>query len=161
QERTVPIFKREDREAVGAGALAFAFLAAVIASLAFVMAAHADTRKVGTAAGNTQVTLTEFAISPSMITVPAGGKLDITNSGTVNRSFLVEGTTVATKELEPGESQSLDLKDVKQGTYIVSCTIPGHKQAGMVAMLHLGAGADMSSAASGADQRAQSDANDA
>jgi FtsP/CotA-like multicopper oxidase with cupredoxin domain len=157
----VPIFKREDREAVGAGTLAFAFLAAVIASLAFVMAAHADTRKVGAPAGDAQVTLTEFAISPSMITVPAGGKVDVTNAGTVNHSFLVEGTTVATKELKPGESQTLDLKDVKQGTYTVSCTIPGHKQAGMVAMLHLGTGSDTSGAASSADQQAQSNANDA
>jgi manganese oxidase len=159
----VPIFKREDREAVGAGTLAFAFLAAVIASLAFVMAAHADTRKVGASASGVQVSLSEFVINPSMIVAPAGGKLEVTNAGTVNHSFLIEGTSVSTKELKPGDSQTLDLKDVKSGTYTVSCTIPGHKQAGMVAMLHLGSGGSASgeSAASDATSSAQSDANDA
>src|SRR5262245_64195751 len=122
------------------------------------MAAHADTRKVGAPSGNVQVTLTEFAISPSTITVPAGAKLDITNAGSANHSFFIEGTTVSTKELKPGESQTLDLKDVKEGMYTVSCTIPGHKQAGMSGMLHLGSGGDMSShAASSAAQRAPRD----
>jgi manganese oxidase len=155
----VPIFKREDREAVGAGTLAFAFLAAVIASLAFVMAAHADTRKLGASANGVQVSLSEFAITPSMIVAPAGGKLEISNTGTADHSFLIEGTTVSTKELKPGESQTLDLKDVKSGTYTVSCTIPGHKQAGMVAMLHLGSGGGTRSA-SDANSQAQSAAND-
>jgi len=155
------LFKREDREVVGSGALAFAFLAAVFASLAFVMAAHADTRKVGAPANSVQVSLSEFTISPSMIVAPAGGKLEINNAGTVDHSFLIEGTSVATKELKPGESQTLDLKDVKSGTYTVSCTIPGHKQAGMSAMLHLGTGGSSSSASSEANLRAQSDTNDA
>jgi FtsP/CotA-like multicopper oxidase with cupredoxin domain/plastocyanin len=155
------LFKREDREVIGSASLAFAFLAVVFASLAFVMAAHADTRKVGTSANTVPVTLSEFAIAPAMITAPAGGKLVVTNSGTVNHSFLIEGTSVATKELKPGDSQTLDLKPVKSGTYTVSCTIPGHKQAGMVAMLHLGTGAGASSATGDAPSRAQSDANDA
>jgi plastocyanin len=157
----VPIFKREDREAVGAGTLAFAFLAAVIAALAFLMAAHADTRKVGASPSGAQVSLSEFTITPSMIVVPAGGKLEVTNAGTVDHSLLVEGTSISTKELKPGESQTLDLKDVKSGTYTVSCTIPGHKQAGMSAMLHLGSGGSTSGASSDTNSSAQSDANDA
>jgi FtsP/CotA-like multicopper oxidase with cupredoxin domain/uncharacterized cupredoxin-like copper-binding protein len=157
----VPIFKREDREAVGSGTFAFAFLAAVIAALAFVMAAHADTREVNASASGVQVSLNEWAITPPMIVAADGGKLEITNTGTQPHSFLVEGTSVATKELKPGESQPLDLKGVKSGTYTVSCTIPGHKQSGMVAMLHLGSGGSATSAPSAADVRAQSAQNDA
>jgi FtsP/CotA-like multicopper oxidase with cupredoxin domain len=140
------LFKREDREAVGTGSFIFAFVAALFAFLAFVIAVRADNRSVGAAPNGVQVSLSEFAISPSMISAPEGGKLVVTNNGTVVHSFVIEGTKLATKELQPGDSETLDLKNVAAGTYTVSCGVAGHKQAGMVGMLHLGSG----SAAAGA-----------
>jgi plastocyanin len=157
----VPLFKREDREVVGTGSLVFAFLAAMFAFFAFIMAAHADSRTLGAPAGAVQVSLSEFAITPSMIAAPVGGKLSVTNTGTVDHSLVIEGTKLATKDLKPGESETLDLKSLESGTYTVSCGIAGHKQAGMVGMLHLGSSTSAASASSDANQRAQSDKNDA
>ena len=62
-----------------------------------------------------------------------------------------------TKTLKGGESQTLDLNGLEQGAYTVSCGVAGHKQAGMVAMLHLGTGASGGGTASDADVRAQND----
>ena len=156
----MPLFKREDREALGAGSFAFALVAAFLAFFAFIMAAHADSKSTGAPANGVQVTLAEFSITPQMISAPAGGKLVVNNGGTTVHTLMVEGTNVTTKELQPGESQTLDLKGLKSGTYTVSCSIPGHKQAGMVAMLHLGSGGS-GSATSEADLRAQNDQSDA
>jgi predicted homoserine dehydrogenase-like protein len=111
----VALFRLEDREVVGAGALAFGFIAAVMAALALVLAAHADTRvktanTADTAANAVPVTLKEFSISPKMIDVPLDGKIAVTNAGTVDHNFTIEGTDLKTKDLKPGTTETLDLK---------------------------------------------------
>jgi manganese oxidase len=156
----VALFRREDREVVGAGALAFGFLAAVIAVLALVLAAHADSRvktanNAATAANAVPVSLKEFSISPKMVDVPLDGKIAVTNSGTVDHNFTIEGTNLKTKDLKPGTTETLDLKGLKAGTYNASCEIAGHKQAGMTAMVHVGS-SDASGATSDSDLLAQS-----
>ncbi len=47
-------------------------------------------------AGGTQVTLTEFSISPEMITASQAGGVDVVNNGTVEHNFAVQGTDVKT-----------------------------------------------------------------
>jgi len=66
------------------------------------MAAHADSKKVGAPANGVQVTLSEFAITPTMISAPTGGKLVVTNAGAVDHSFVVEGTKPHVVETVPG-----------------------------------------------------------
>ena len=158
------LFRREDREVVGAGALTFAFLAAVMAFFALITAGHADVRVKDanaalSAAAATPVTLKEFSITPAMIAVPSGGKIAVTNSGTVDHNFTIEGTSLKTPDIKPGATAMLDVKSLKSGVYNVSCAIPGHKQAGMTAMLHVGT-SDATVAASGTVDIAQSAAMD-
>jgi hypothetical protein len=47
RESSVSLFKREDREALGAGSAALAVIALVFAFSSVLVAAHADSRKTG------------------------------------------------------------------------------------------------------------------
>jgi manganese oxidase len=140
----VPLFTRSDRDAVGTAGVALALVALMFGFFAFVVSAHADSKKVGTAAGGVQVTLTEYAITPATISVPVDGKLTVTNSGTMVHNFTVSAN-VHTKDMQPGESATLDLKGMKAGTYTVFCAISGHQQLGMQASLVIGGGSAASS----------------
>ena len=51
-----------------------------------------------------------------------------------------QGTDVHTKDLQPGDTATLDLKGVKAGSYTVICAISGHEQLGMQAKLVIGGG---------------------
>jgi FtsP/CotA-like multicopper oxidase with cupredoxin domain len=139
----VALFRREDKDAVGTGALVLALLALITAMAAVVAAGRpiskADDAAAAAPSGVT-VSLSEFTISPSSITAPLDGKLTVTNAGKIEHNLTVEGTNLSTKQLKPGESQTLDLKGVKAGTYNVFCNVPGHQQAGMKGTLEIGSG---------------------
>ena len=143
----MPLFKREDREAVSSAGLALALAALLFGFLALAVAAHADTRKTGAPAGAVQVTLSEYAITPAPISAPLNGKLTVTNNGTMVHNFTVQGTDVRTKDLQPGQSATLDLKGVKAGSYTAICAISGHQQLGMQAALVIGGGSGAGAAA--------------
>ncbi len=98
------------------------------------------TTTVGAGGGATTVTLTEFSITPEMITASQSGGLDIVNSGTVDHNFRVQGTDLRTDLIPPGKSAHLDVSGLAAGTYTVFCEVAGHQASGMQAMLHLGAG---------------------
>ena len=86
-----------------------------------------------------QVSLSEFAISPPMIHASAGEPLtfEVTNEGTAPHTFGVDtGEGVqATAEIPPGEGATLEVSALEAGTYETFCTIPGHREAGMVGSL--------------------------
>jgi len=87
-----------------------------------------------------EMTLSEFAMSPSMPQVPAGDvTLRITNSGTMvhNVTFPDGGDTSG--DIQPGETKSLELRDLAEGDIDFICTIPGHTASGMTGMLMVGA----------------------
>jgi len=140
------LFGPRDREAVSSAGIALAIAALTLSFLAFVVSAHADTRKVGAPAGAVQVTLTEYAITPAQISAPLNGKLSVTNSGTMVHNFTISGTNVHTKDLQPGETVTVDLKGLKAGSYTAICAISGHQQLGMQAKLVIGGGSGTASA---------------
>jgi uncharacterized cupredoxin-like copper-binding protein len=94
----------------------------------------------GAATAVPQVTLTEFSITPEMISASQSGGLDIVNTGTVEHDFSIQGTDLATPLIAPGETAHLDLSGLDAGSYTVICQVAGHEASGMTAMLHLGAG---------------------
>jgi FtsP/CotA-like multicopper oxidase with cupredoxin domain len=134
------VFKREDRDVVRAAGVSFAVIAMIFGIFAFVVAAHADSKQTGAPAGSVQVTLSEFAITPSSITAPLHGKLVVANTGAAVHNFHVEKTSLKTPDIQPGSSATLDLGSLKAGTYTVFCAIEGHRQAGMQATLVVGGG---------------------
>ncbi|MCB0970307.1 MAG: cupredoxin domain-containing protein, partial [Acidimicrobiales bacterium] len=83
------------------------------------------------------VSLTEFAITPATITVPEGTTLQVTNDGTMLHNLAVLDTDLLTADLPAGGTESLDLSSLAPGTYEVFCTIPGHKDSGMVGSLEI------------------------
>ena len=78
---------------------------------------------------------TEFAFDPATIEVPAGGEatITLTNKGTIEHDITVDalGVLIFAKA---GETTSGTVT-ATAGTYEFYCSIPGHKQAGMVGTL--------------------------
>jgi plastocyanin len=99
------------------------------------------------------VALSEFAISPAEISVPLGGKIAITNNGSVDHNVAVLDTAIKSADLPAGGTETLDLSSLEPGTYELFCAIPGHKDSGMVATLTITDGSAASSA-SGSDSAA-------
>ena len=144
------IFRPKDRELVGSTNTIFALLAAVLAFAALVTAAHANSRTIaGAATGATQVTLSEFAITPSTVNAPANAELLVVNSGASAHNFNVDGTSIHTKDIAPGGTATVDLKGVKAGSYTVYCNIAGHRQAGMQGTLVIGGSGNASNSSAG------------
>jgi FtsP/CotA-like multicopper oxidase with cupredoxin domain len=135
----MPLLTSRDREAMGAGAAALSLVAVTIALVALVTAAQADSDGGGGSA-STSATLTEYAISPAAVSVPEGGSIGVTNTGAIPHNLSVEGTNRKTTDLGTGESETLDVGGLEPGTYTLFCSLAGHREAGMVADLHVGAG---------------------
>ncbi|MCB0988440.1 MAG: multicopper oxidase domain-containing protein [Microthrixaceae bacterium] len=81
------------------------------------------------------VALSEFAISPATVTVPKGGSIAVTNNGSVAHNVGVTDTALKTRDLNGGETDTLDLSELDPGTYELYCAVSGHKEAGMTAVL--------------------------
>src|SRR5690606_29431725 len=106
------------------------------------------------AADTVTLELTEFALEPSSLTVPAGAGIEVVNNGSVPHNVSIEGTDIMTSDLAAGESETLDISSLEPGTYEILCTIAGHADAGMTGTLTVtegGTGASGLAAASGDD----------
>ena len=119
----------------------FAFLAAIIA-VAFASRAIDDHQAVADAidgassrstTSEVAVSLSEFAISPDALEIPAGAVVSVDNAGTVTHNLSVDGT--ASPMIAGGDSVELDLSSLEPGTYTMRCDVPGHVAAGMVGSL--------------------------
>lgn len=96
------------------------------------------------------ITLTDFAYSPTQLTVPAGKEitLEAANTGAVIHNFIIMnlGTTAGTEwtaedetnvfwKLEipaGGSTTAMFTSPSESGEYEVVCSTPGHLQAGMI-----------------------------
>src|SRR5690606_35869393 len=67
--------------------------------------------------------------------------LDVTNSGAIQHDLTLDGGP-QTSMLNPGGSEQLDLGALEAGTYTLFCSVPGHRDGGMVASLVVGDGDD-------------------
>jgi nitrite reductase (NO-forming) len=78
------------------------------------------------------VELGEFFVEPDIVQVAAGTHLmvDVTNVGELAHDLNLNGE-IGTDRLQPGGSQTADL-GVIDATATAWCTVPGHRQAGMV-----------------------------
>lgn len=127
---------------------------------AFILAIATLLSACGGAATEITVEESEFGYSPSSITVPAGQPVTLTinNVGQVEHDFVVEKIEVADVHEEghaseahsmhdmpeeydlhvatqQGETSILKFTPTEPGTYQILCSVPGHKEAGMVAEL--------------------------
>ena len=106
------------------------------------------------ASSTVEITLSEFSITGNL-TVPAGKVvLNVSNKGTVEHNLTFVSSGKATKNLGAGTTQTLDLGELKPGSYPIECSIAGHKDAGMKATLTVtepGASGDAATATTAAD----------
>jgi plastocyanin len=78
-----------------------------------------------------QVAMQDFAFSPADITIAAGGKVELTNTGQVPHTFTLTDTDVDVT-VEAGEDASVDIT-LDPGTYDLMCRF--HAGQGMVGTL--------------------------
>ena len=92
------------------------------------------------AAGTTvDVTLTEFAISPKMISLPVeGGTMRITNKGNMTHNFSVPELGVKTGDISPGATVEAKVGRVAEGMYTALCEVVGHAASGMTGSVMIG-----------------------
>lgn len=79
------------------------------------------------------LTVKEFTFEPATMSVPAGVpvKLVIKNAGTIEHDIVIDALQV--KVLAPvARTTEATIGPFTAGTYQVYCSIPGHKEAGMV-----------------------------
>jgi Cu+-exporting ATPase len=90
-----------------------------------------------------RVVAREFSFSPSSIDVPAGALVRLTfeNDGTTFHDFSIVGVPNVHANARPGQTVAVTFVAPDPGTYAISCTVPGHAEAGMVAVLRTTGGA--------------------
>ncbi len=131
-------------------------LFAIVLALSLVLAACGGNAEETTAI---TVTVNEFSFDPNPITVTAGTPVEITlvNKGSVEHDFVIE--TIPVKDVSTegamdshemsaghqefdlhtstaaGETSVLRFTPTQPGTYQIICSVPGHKEAGMIGEL--------------------------
>jgi uncharacterized cupredoxin-like copper-binding protein len=106
----------------------------ILAAVVIALAACAPAQQLpATGANRVEVQEEEFTISMPT-SIPAGQTVfDVTNVGTEEHSFVVEGQGIQAElehHLQPGETMSLEV-DLPQGTYLVYCPVEDHAEEGM------------------------------
>jgi FtsP/CotA-like multicopper oxidase with cupredoxin domain len=87
------------------------------------------------AAGEPQVveySLSEFVIDGPVEIASGPTAFQVVNDGTVTHNLNVEGGP-STPDLNAGDTATLDVGDLGPGSYVIFCSIAGHRQAGMEA----------------------------
>lgn len=76
---------------------------------------------------------TEFAFSPSAITVQAGENVKLTfkNEGRAPHNLVIEGLGISTKIIGSGKTDTIEFISPDPGTYAVFCSVGSHRAEGM------------------------------
>jgi nitrite reductase (NO-forming) len=111
-------------------------LALAVSIVAIIVAGGADDERLtAESAGPVKtlpIELGDLFVKPDRVEVPAGTHLmvEVTNNGDLVHTLNLKGDT-GTGRLQPGGSQTADFGVIDADTQ-AWCTIPGHKEAGMV-----------------------------
>jgi plastocyanin len=93
--------------------------------------------------GGKTVKMTEYEFQPNRLTVTRGTRIAVENDGQIAHNLTVENgpnprrqskELAGTSTFLPGRSEELKL-DLEPGTYVIACTVPGHRELGMVGSL--------------------------
>ena len=128
---------RTERNTVAVIAAFFSAFCLVVAVIAAAKAGSGNASSTKAGGGTTvAVTLKEFSISPAMIQARPGDiTLTVTNTGTMEHNLGIRELGKATRNIQPGETVTLTLSNVKAGNYTTFCSVPGHENSGMTGML--------------------------
>jgi uncharacterized cupredoxin-like copper-binding protein len=130
-----------------------AVVALVFAGVALVFGGGDGGSSSDGGADATTIELSEFALTPASLSVPAGGSLEVVNAGAAVHNLSISGTDLATSDLAAGDRETLDLSGLEPGSYEILCTIAGHAESGMTGTLTVTeGGGDAARAATGAGE---------
>ncbi|HVR78371.1 MAG TPA: multicopper oxidase domain-containing protein [Acidimicrobiia bacterium] len=120
-----------------------AIMGAAVAILAAIVAFRGDGG--GVAAGDVptqtvNVSLTEFAVQGDFEIESGPTRFEVSNDGSVVHNLMLEGGP-STPDLNAGATASLDVGSLSPGSYVIFCSIAGHREAGMEAALTVMEGA--------------------
>lgn len=89
-----------------------------------------------TAAPTVRLTLTDFKYSQSIIEMAADQKVafELKNEGSVEHDIVIDAIGFKVS-VQPGKTAMRNLGPLKAGEYDIVCTVPGHKELGMVGKL--------------------------
>jgi len=77
----------------------------------------------------------EWKVIPATSTVAHGAiAFAVKNVGKIQHDLAIQGSSSKTALISPGQSATLTVT-LKPGTYTLYCSVPGHRQLGMVAKL--------------------------
>jgi uncharacterized cupredoxin-like copper-binding protein len=126
------------RNGLGVFIIACIFLFAAMIGSVIVFGRESEAKGAPVAKGTTvQVKEVEFKITLSPASVKAGPvTFVVDNAGKVQHDLAIQGGK-KTPLINPGSSASLTAT-LKKGTTTVYCSVPGHRQLGMVATLNVG-----------------------
>jgi uncharacterized cupredoxin-like copper-binding protein len=128
----------------------FVVLMGVILALSLVLTACGGSGSSSGGGNTLNVTMNEFKFDPADGTVTAGQQvtLNLTNSGTVEHSWVLMSKTISgsftdadkanvlfSKTVPAGQKATVTFTAPAAGTYQVVCDVPGHFEAGMVGQL--------------------------
>jgi uncharacterized cupredoxin-like copper-binding protein len=83
----------------------------------------------------------EFRFTPNDLTIQTGDiAFAVTNRGEIEHNLAVDdpggARVIQIAIIEPGETKSI-VVSLPAGSYVIYCTLPGHREAGMVATLRV------------------------
>ncbi len=77
-----------------------------------------------------------FAFNPAAITVKTGDSVKITFKDSDGRhNLVIDGYDLSTKIIGPGATDTIEFTADKTGTFEYYCSLPGHKDQGMMGKL--------------------------
>ena len=123
-----------------------AIMGAAVAVLAAVVALRGDTvTAAGAGAGSEEPQVVEYTLSEFTIEGPieigAGPtRFQVGNEGSMAHNLTLEGGP-STPDLNAGDTATLDLGALDPGSYVIFCSVPGHRESGMEATLTVVEGA--------------------
>jgi plastocyanin len=116
------------------GAAAVAGLALAVVGMASAGVVETDAQEF---ASGPSVTMMDTRFFPAQVSVPAdtGVSISLSNWGVTQHDFVIPALGVASGSYMPGQAGSVWVS-APAGAYEFLCSIPGHKEAGMVGMLY-------------------------
>ena len=93
----------------------------------------------GTGIKEFTVSGTEYSFNPSSLDVKAGEQIKIIfkNDGKAKHNLVIEELGIKTRTIGVGQTDILEFIAPSSGTYVFSCSIPGHQAAGMEGSLRV------------------------
>ena len=89
-------------------------------------------------AGNPVIDLKDIKFDPREVTIAANTDvtIELDNLGAAVHNFNIDALNIHSGDITPGGKGSVKI-NAKPGDYTYYCNIPGHKDAGMVGVLHV------------------------